>query len=116
MSLWRQYRSTVLLSLAAIVLGLVVLWDRGRVTTSESVDRKYQLFDAWRPNDLQEIRVTGGDYRIVLQRKRVGTGERHWLLEQDGRALGTDEQEVEQHLRQLQQQQQLLINQKVFQK
>lgn len=98
MSAWRQYRSTVVLLLLAVGLGLVVFWDRGRVTTSEAKDRQFQLFDAWRPNDVTALRVAGAGYRIALKRKRAKTGERHWHLRQDDRDVGTDEQQVEQLL------------------
>jgi hypothetical protein len=98
LDLLKRHGVTMLLVLSALVLGAAVLWDRGRVSTREADDRQYQLFDAWRGDDLSRIDITLGDRKLQLASKPDEDGGRNWTLREGERQVDVDEQAIGQYL------------------
>lgn len=94
----RRHRVTVGLVLAAVVLALVAVWDRGRVTTDEATGRKLQLFDAWRSEDVGSLVLEGGPTRVELVATVAADGDRGWRLKEDEVERVADDQEVDDFL------------------
>ncbi|MBM4359967.1 MAG: DUF4340 domain-containing protein [Deltaproteobacteria bacterium] len=92
---WKRHGVTAALVVAAALLSVVALWDRGRVSTDESTGRKLQIFDAWRTDDITRLTLEGGPRRIELTQHTEQSGERTWKLREGDRDLSVDEQEVD---------------------
>jgi hypothetical protein len=80
----------VILVVLAVVLVVAVVVDRGSVTTAEAHERRYQLFDAWRPHDINRVDIVIGDNSMRLDKLPDTT----WALHEDGRDVVADEQAV----------------------
>ena len=94
-----RQKTDVALVVMAIALTIVVLIDRGSVTTAEAEERQYQLIDAWRADDILTVDITMGPRKLALSRtKDAGGSTSLWSLSEDGREVVADEQSVEQLL------------------
>ena len=58
---WKRYRVTGALVVAAALLAGVAYWDRDRISTEEASSRKLQLFEAWRPDEVDTLLVEGAN-------------------------------------------------------
>lgn len=92
---WKRHRVSAGLVIVAALLAVVALWDRDRVSTGEASGRKFQVFDAWRSDDVTRVLLEGGPERIELTSHTAPEGERLWKLVQGDRELSADEQEVD---------------------
>lgn len=98
MSLWLRHRTDVVLVVIAVALVAVVFVDRGSVTTAESEDRKYQVIDAWRPDDISKIQIRVGDLDVVVRAAEDPNASTSWILEENGKRVDADDQAVGQLL------------------
>ena len=94
----RRHRVDLTLAALALILVVVVLVDRGSVTTHEAEDRKHQLLDAWRPSDVRKLDIQIGDRTVVLESLEDADGTHSWQMREDQRQVDVDEQAVEQLL------------------
>jgi hypothetical protein len=97
-SWFARNRVTALLLLVAVGLVVLVVVDRGRVSTGEAAARSGQLLDAWRPKDVDALIIESDGHRYELKRKRAADGSTEWSLLEDGKSARPDEQTVEQYL------------------
>jgi hypothetical protein len=93
-----RHATTLVLVTLAIVLGAVLVWDRGRVSTAEAESRRLQLFDAWRLADLTSLIVETPKGKVELTRERDDDGEMSWTIRERGEALAADDHAVEDFL------------------
>ena len=103
MSMVKRHGTTIALCVGAVLLVALLLWDRDRVTTDEAADRKYQLFDAWRGDEIAEVTITLrdrelGDREMRLTSSADDDGSLSWSLEEGGTVVDVDEQAVGQYL------------------
>ncbi len=98
MTVLRRHGTTIALCVGAILLTALLLWDQDQVTTDEAADRKYQLFEAWRVDELAKVTITAGDRELRLTSSLDDDGSRNWSLEEGGTAVDVDEQAVGQYL------------------
>jgi hypothetical protein len=95
----RRHAVTVVLVALALVAGVLVLvWDKGNITTDEADKRKNNLFDAWRSDDVTEVRITAQGRTGTLRRKTGAAGEHTWDVEIDGNRHPAEEQLVADYL------------------
>ncbi|HZO14033.1 MAG TPA: DUF4340 domain-containing protein, partial [Polyangiaceae bacterium] len=91
----RHHGVSSFLVVGAVVLTvLVIVWERGRVTTAEAEDRKYQLFDAWRADDLARIDIELGDRKLSVHAERAADGTKGYRLFEGEQEIDADEQAV----------------------
>lgn len=96
----RHAVSLGLVALAALA-GAVVLLDQGEVSTKEAQNRKENLFDAWREDEVTEVTLAsrGRTTRLVRAAQGdAGASESPWSVEIDGRSFAADQQAVAQYL------------------
>ncbi len=100
MSALRRHATTIVLCVTAVAaLIAVFVWDRGSVSTSESLARKKDLFDAWRLDDVTEVTVTNkGRTAKLVRQKTNDAGNRPWDVEIDRDLHPAEEQIVDQFL------------------
>jgi len=98
MSRWRRHGTTIALCVVALCVVVVLVWDRDRVTTDEAADREFQLFDAWRADQISAITVVQGDREVQLTASKADDGSSDWSLVEDGAAVDVDDQSVGQYL------------------
>jgi hypothetical protein len=79
--LLRRHGATMALVVAAAVLAALVLWDRGNVSTGESELRKRNLFEAWRRDEIEELRISGHGRTGTLRRRAGDGGDDTWEIE-----------------------------------
>lgn len=84
-----RHKTDVALVLVAAILAVVVIVDRGSITTAEAEERRYMLVDAWRPDDITRLDIAV-DGRTMLLNKVDGS----WNLRQDGEDVTADDQAV----------------------
>ncbi len=92
---WKRYRVTGALVVAAALLAGVAYWDRDRISTEEASSRKLQLFEAWRPDEVDTLLVEGANGRVEVRRHIEANGDHGFSLKDGDRKLTADEQEVE---------------------
>ncbi|HHH29910.1 MAG TPA: DUF4340 domain-containing protein, partial [Polyangiaceae bacterium] len=98
MSLWRRHRTDAILGVVAVLLVVLVLADRGSVSTAEAEDRKYQLIDAWRADDITRVEIQVGEVTMLLRAVDDPGAPSSWLLEENGKSVDVDDQAVGQLL------------------
>lgn len=94
----RGFRLDLFLVVGAIAMVAVVIWDRGRVTTTEAEKRHHSVLDAWRVDDVAKMVFTsasGPDMALTAEMDGV---VRHWRLTVGGKDVGADEAAVSQLL------------------
>ncbi|MEJ7730276.1 MAG: DUF4340 domain-containing protein [Polyangiaceae bacterium] len=79
--LLRRHGLTTALVAVAAVLAAVVLWDRGNVSTGESELRKRNLFEAWRRDEIDELRISAHGRTGTLRRSAVDGGDDTWQID-----------------------------------
>ncbi|HEY4122513.1 MAG TPA: DUF4340 domain-containing protein, partial [Byssovorax sp.] len=96
----RRHATTIVLTLAALAaLVVVLLVDRGSVSTNEAFMRKKNLFDAWRADDVTAVTLRARGHVARLARGAVNVaGQRPWDVEIDGARHPAEEQVVDQLL------------------
>jgi len=96
----RQHATTlVLVALASVAAVVVFVLDRGSVTTEEVEQRKRNLLEVWRPDEITELTVTTSGKTARLTRAAPDErGMRLWSVELDGQRYPADEQTVDQYL------------------
>ncbi len=92
---WKRHRVTLGLVLVAALLGGVAFWDRNRISTDEAKARTLQLFDAWRPDELDSLVVEGPRGRVEVTQLPEANGEHGFALKEGDQVRSADEQEVE---------------------
>ncbi len=98
-ALGRHASTLVLLGLTALAGVVVLVVDRGSVTTSETLVRKRNLLPVFRGDDVTEIRVEkGGRAARVFRGALDDAGQRPWLIEIDGAVGPAEEMAVDQLL------------------
>lgn len=100
MSLLRRHGTTIAIVALTAVAGVVVLvTDRGSVTTTERVTRKKNLITSFRDDDVSELVVTLSGRRGRVFRGPVDdAGQRPWRVEIDGVTWPAEEAVVDQLL------------------
>jgi hypothetical protein len=101
-SLWsavrlRHHATTLAVTALALAAAVVILADRGRVTTTEAELRAENLLDAWRFEDLQRVEVATGSAELTLARERGQDDQVDWVLYHDGNKLDGDEQAMSEY-------------------
>lgn len=96
---WTSHHTTAVLSLVLAGLTGLYFWDRHRIGTDEALDRKYQLFDAWRADQISRIEARFGKDTIVMVRTAGEAGG--WQVTENGGEVDADEQAVGQYLTKL---------------
>jgi hypothetical protein len=98
--LLRQHGTTVgLLVLALLAAAVVFFLDRGAVTTTEAEQRKKNLFEAFRIEQITELEVTIEGRTARVQRGAENdAGQRGWEVTLDGARYPAEEQVVDQYL------------------
>ncbi|XYI04006.1 DUF4340 domain-containing protein [Sorangium sp. So ce1128] len=99
----RHATTLILVALAATAAVVLLVLDRGSVSTDEAERRKKHLFEAWRPDEITELTVTlaspGAPQTARLTRGEVNdAGQRPWSVEIDGQRYPADEPAVDQLL------------------
>lgn len=96
----RGHVTTIVLTACALALGVVVLVvDRGSVSTNEATMRKRNLFDAWRRDDIASVTLRSRGHMTRLARAATtDAGQRPWDVEIDGARHAADEQVADQLL------------------
>ena len=96
----RRHGTTLALVALTAVAGVVLLVvDRGAVTTSETVARKKNLLPVFRRDDITELRITSGDHSARVYRGTLDdAGQRPWQIETDGTRAPAEEAAVDQLL------------------
>lgn len=99
-SFLRRHATTIVLTALATAGAVVVLVaDRGSVTTAEAEARKRNLFEAWRPDEITELTVTSGGRAARLTRGAPDKDDQApWQVVIDGQTYPADEQSVDQYL------------------
>lgn len=91
----RRHGTTVVLCLLALAAAVVLLLDRGSISTDEAQQHRGRLLPVWRSEELRAVQVRGGGNRYELRLEPDGTdGERAWQLRCDDRTVAADQQEV----------------------
>lgn len=96
-------RHAVSLTLVALAAGAgaLVLVDQGAVSTKEARDRKQNLFEAWREDEVTEVTLVsrGRTTRFVRSAQGdAGPSGNPWSVEIDGRSYVADQQAVDLYL------------------
>jgi hypothetical protein len=88
-----KHATTLALTGLALAAGVgVLVMDRDRVTTTEAETRKKNLFEAYRPDDLTELTITGAGKTARLLRGALDdAGQAAWQVEIDGQRYPADE-------------------------
>lgn len=96
----RRHLATIVLSaLAAAGVVVVLVVDRGTVTTQEAEYRKRNLVPAWRPEEITSITLTAhGKTAKVKLGEPTEAGQRLWEVEIDGGRFLAAQQMVDQLL------------------
>ncbi len=95
----RHLATAVLVVLATAGVVVVLVVDRGNVTTDESEHRKKNLVPAWRLDDIRAITLTSrGKTAKVILGAPTDAGQRLWEVELDGGRFLANQQMVDQLL------------------
>jgi hypothetical protein len=96
----RRHASTIVLGVLVAAASVVVfVVDRGAVTTDEAEQRKGNLFDAWRADDVTEVALTRGGRTTRLVRGAGDDGQPGFFrVEIDGASYAGDEQAIDDYL------------------
>jgi len=98
-TLRRHATTIVLTSLAAVAAVGVLVVDRGAVTTSESEERKNNLFEAFRRDEMSSLAINAhGERARLLRGPENEVGQRPWQIEMAGARYPAEEQAVDQLL------------------
>lgn len=93
-----RHATTLALTALALGAGAAVFWiDRDRVTTTEAEARRKNLFEAYRPDEITELTLTGaGKSARLLRGDLDDAGQRAWQVEIDGARYPADERAKDQ--------------------
>lgn len=96
----RRHGTTIALVALTAAAGAVVFGvDRGSVSTHEKIARRKNLLEAFRDDDVSEVKVTARGSAARLFRGPVdAVGQRPWQVEIDGRTFAAEEPVVDQYL------------------
>lgn len=94
----RGFRLDLLLVIGAIAMVALVVWDRGRVTTTEAQKRHHSVLDAWRVDDVSKMVFTSASGPDIALTAEMDGVVRHWRLTVGGQDVGADEAAVSQLL------------------
>jgi Domain of unknown function (DUF4340) len=89
----RRHRVDVAMVAIAVLLVVGVFVDQDSITSAEAEDRKYQLLDAWRPDDVSRLEIRIGENHLVIQ-----DGDDGWSMSEDGHDVAADDQAIDQLL------------------
>lgn len=97
---WRRHGTTVGIVALTAVAGLVVLvQDRGSITTTERAARRRNVLPAFRGDDVSEVKLTlQGKSARASRGPADALGQRPWRVEIDGAAWPAEEPAVDQLL------------------
>jgi Domain of unknown function (DUF4340) len=95
----RRHATTIALTVLAAGGIAAVLADRGSVTTDEATERKKNLFEAFRPDDVTAITVAAqGETATIARGDLDDAGQRRWQVEIAGARYPADESLVDRYL------------------
>lgn len=99
-SLARRHGTTIALVVLAAIAGVVVLvGDRGAVTTTERATRKRNLITSFHDDDVREVKLTSFGKTARVERGAIDdAGQRPWKVEIDGATWPAEEVVVDQML------------------
>ncbi|MEO7330994.1 MAG: DUF4340 domain-containing protein [Minicystis sp.] len=99
-SFLRKHLTTIVLSALAVGAGVTVLViDQGSVTTSEAEQRRKNLFEAWRTEEITDFELDAAGQKARIVRGAANdAGQRPWEVELGGARFAAEEQTVDQYL------------------